>query len=94
MPAGVAEAIGWLQARLAEHWDSSENAYVTFGGPAETTNPPLTPGYDPNVDIVMACIYGAIPPTDTRMLATAARIRSQWTDPASTFAYPINTADS
>ncbi len=93
VPAGVAEAIGWLQARLAEHWNSSENIYVTFGGPAGTTNPPLTPGYDPNVDIVMACIYGAIPPTDTRMLATAARIRSQWTDPASTFAYPINAAD-
>jgi hypothetical protein len=27
------------------------------------------------------------------MLATAARIRSQWTDPASMFAYPINAAD-
>jgi hypothetical protein len=30
---------------------------------------------------------------DTRLLATAARIRGQWTDPASTFHYPINTAD-
>jgi glucoamylase len=92
--AGVAQAISWLQARLPEHWNSTENIYVTFGGPAAANNPPLTPGYDPNVDIVMACIYGAIPCTDTQMLATAARIRSQWTDPASTFAYPINAADT
>jgi glucoamylase len=93
VPGGVAEAIGWLQSRVPEHWNSAENIYVTFGGPEFTQNPPLTPGYDPNVDIVMACIYGALPCTDTRILATAARIRSQWTDPASTFRYPINTAD-
>src|SRR6266545_4252111 len=53
---GVAEAISWLQARLVEHWNSTERIYVTFGGPAGATNPPLTPGYDPNVDIVMACV--------------------------------------
>jgi glucoamylase len=94
VPAGVAEAIGWLQARLAEHWNSADGIYVTFGGPAGASNPPLTPGYDPNVDVVMASVYGAIPFTDTRMLATAARIRSQWTDPASPFAYPINAADA
>jgi glucoamylase len=93
VPAGVAEAIGWLQARLPEHWNSSAGIYVTFGGPAGANDPPLTPGYDPNVDIVMASVYGAIPCTDTRMLATAARIRRQWTDPASRFAYPINAAD-
>ena len=93
VPAGVTEAISWLQARLPEHWNSSQNMYVTFGGPAGASNPPPTAGYDPNVDIVMACIYGAISPTDTRMLATAARIRSQWTDAVSPFAYPINAAD-
>jgi glucoamylase len=93
VPAGVADAVGWLQARLPEHWNSTENIYVTFGGAAGTQNPPSTPGYDPNVDIVMAAVYGAVPSTDIRMLATAARIRSQWTDPASAFAYPINTAD-
>lgn len=94
VPAGVNQAISWLQDRLAEHWNSTENIYVTFGGPAGTTNPPLTPGYDPNVDIVMASIYGTIGPTNTRMLATAARIRSQWSDPASPFAYPINQDDN
>ena len=93
VPAEITEAISWLQARLAEHWNSNENIYVTFGGPAGASNPPLTAGYDPNVDIVMACIYGAIPPTDTRMLATAARIRSQWTE-SPAFAYPINNADA
>lgn len=93
VPAAVTEAVDWLQARLPEHWSSTENIYVTFGGPAGTSNPPLTAGYDPNVDVVMSCVYGAVPSTDTRMLATAARIRSQWTDPASPFAYPINTAD-
>ena len=93
VPAGVAEASSWLAARLAEHWNSSENLYVTFGGPAGASNPPLTAGYDPNVDIVMSCIYGAIAPTDTRMLATAARIRSQWSDSHSSYAYPINQDD-
>lgn len=93
VPSGATQATSWLQARIPEHWNSTENIYVTFGGPVGATNPPLTSGYDPNVDIVMACIYGAIAPTDTRMLATAARIRSQWTDPASPFAYPINAAD-
>ena len=28
--------------------------------------------YDPNIDIVMAAVYGAIPVTDTKLLATAA----------------------
>jgi len=93
VPAGVTEAIGWLRARLPEHWNSTENVYVTFGGPESTQNPPCTPGYDPNIDILMASVYGAIPSTDTRLLATAARIRSQWTDQASPFRYPINSSD-
>ena len=49
--------------------------------------------YDPNIDIVMAAIYGAVAITDTRLLATAAMLRSQWADPASTYFYPINGAD-
>jgi glucoamylase len=93
VPADVTPAISWLQARIPEHWNSTENIYVTFGGPESAQNPPLTPGYDPNVDIVMACIYGAASCTDTRVLATAARVRSQWTDPASTLQYQINAAD-
>ena len=49
--------------------------------------------YDPNIDIVMAAIYGAVPVTDTKLLATAAQLRSQWADPDSTYFYPINGAD-
>ena len=49
--------------------------------------------YDPNIDIVMAAIYGAIPVTDTKLLATAAQLRSQWADPGSAYFYPINGAD-
>jgi len=48
---------------------------------------------DPNIDVVMAAIYGAIAVTDTKLLATAALLRSQWADPASKYFYPINGAD-
>ena len=49
--------------------------------------------YDPNIDIVSAAIYGAVPVTDTKLLATAALLRSQWADPNSPNFYPINGAD-
>jgi glucoamylase len=49
--------------------------------------------YDPNIDIVMAAIYGAIQVIDTKLLATAAQLRSQWADPSSPYFYPINGAD-
>ena len=41
----------------------------------------------------MAAIYGAVPVTDTKLLATAAQLRSQWADPGSAYFYPINGAD-
>lgn len=89
----VTQAIIWLQNALQEHWNSDHSIYVTFGGDPSPPNPPLTPGYDPNTDIVMACVYGAIPATDTKLLATAAKIRSQWADDTSPVFYPINVAD-
>ena len=49
--------------------------------------------YDPNIDIVMAAIYGAVPVTDTQLLATAAQLRAQWTDQSSPYYYPINGDD-
>ena len=50
--------------------------------------------YDPSIDPILACIYGAgIPPYDPRLLSTAAQVRAQWTEPAPA-AYPINTADA
>ena len=50
--------------------------------------------YDPNIDIVQAAIYGAESVTDPRLLATAARLRDQWADPASKYFYPVNGADA
>jgi glucoamylase len=95
-PAGTGEAIAWLESALANHWDGTR--YVSLIGdvdPSAGTTPtdPAGPGYDPNIDIVMAAIYGAVPLTDTRMLATAALLRQQWADPASVSVYQINVAD-
>jgi len=88
-PAGIDSAIAWLQSALQGHWNGT--LYVSMlpapGAPALT-------GYDPNIDIVSACIYGAIPVTDTKLLATAAQLRSQWADPASPELFPINIVDA
>jgi glucoamylase len=84
VPPATAAAIAWLQTALASHWNGS--IYVSL-------LPPPTPGYDPNIDIVSASLYGAVPCTDTKLLATAARLRSQWADNNSQFQYPINAAD-
>jgi glucoamylase len=94
VPAGTAEAIGWLESALQGHWDGTR--YLSLiaeapGGGAPTD--PAGPGYDPNIDIVMASVYGAIPVTDTRLLATAALLRQQWADATSQSVYPINIAD-
>jgi glucoamylase len=41
----------------------------------------------------MAAIYGAVPVTDTKLLATAALLRNQWNLASSQYYYPINGAD-
>lgn len=83
-PAGVDAAVTWLTAALAQHWNGS--IYVSMI--------PAPAGYDTNIDIVCAAVYGAIPYTDTRLLASAATIRWQFADPASPDHYPINIADA
>jgi glucoamylase len=80
----TAAAITWLQSALVSHFNGSY--YVTL-------LPQIAEGdadfpYDPNSDIVMASIYGAIPCTDTKLLSTAAQIRSYWEAH-----YPINATD-
>ena len=50
--------------------------------------------YDPNIDIVLAAVYGAESVTDPRLLATAALLRAQWADPSSAYFYPVNGADA
>lgn len=86
-PTQLDAAVDWLTARLTEHWDGHQ--YLTFNPAAHKASPG---DYDPNIDIVSASIYGAIECTDPKLLATAAKIRRQWTeDPL--LSYPINTAD-
>jgi glucoamylase len=51
-------------------------------------------GYDPNSDVVLACLHGAIPCTEPRLLSHAARLRSQWCDPAASTHYKINISDA
>ena len=89
VPNGVADAITWLGEALTSHWNATGGYYTSV---LDAVAPPA--GYDPNIDIVMACVYGAIPPTDAQLLATAGLLRQQWTDPASSVAYPINQTDA
>ena len=83
VPPETGAAITWLQGALQDHWDGSIYRSIL----------PAPPGYDPNSDVVIAAVYGAVPYTDTKLLATAARLRSQWADPASSSFYPINGVD-
>jgi glucoamylase len=83
-PAGVDAAIAWLENALQEHWT---------GRYYQSLLPPPTNAYDPNIDIVLAAIYGAMALTGTKLLATAALLRSQWADPSSQYFYPINGDD-
>jgi glucoamylase len=83
VPAGTGAAITALQTKLQQHWNGTYYASIL----------PQPAGYDPNIDIVLACLYGAIPCTDTKLLATAAQLRSQWEDPNSPIYYPINVTD-
>jgi glucoamylase len=62
--------------------------------PGQHDQPIVPPGYDPNIDIVQACIYGAVACTDTKLLATAAQLIAEWADPDSPEAYPVNLADA
>ncbi|MGO9164419.1 MAG: glycoside hydrolase family 15 protein [Streptosporangiaceae bacterium] len=87
VPDWLSTAVPWLQNALAGHWNSQYYQSM-LPVPADYRAP-----YDPNIDIVMAAVYGAVAVTDTRLLATAALLRSQWADPSSGYFYPINGAD-
>jgi glucoamylase len=88
VPRWLPAAIAWLDTALEQHWSGS--AYESMlPVPADFRAP-----YDPNIDIVQAAIYGAIPVTDDKLLATAAQLRDQWADPASAYFYPINGDDA
>lgn len=94
-PAGLQSAIDWLRQALAGHWDGSK--YVSMladpgNGDPPSPHDPVVSGYDPNIDIVQSAVYGAVAVTDTKLLATAAQLRSQWEEGGIAF-YPINKAD-
>jgi glucoamylase len=95
VPDGVTEAAAWLENALQAHWTGRYYATM-IGGPApgDANQPTVPDGYDPNIDIVQASIYGAVPCTDTKLLATAGLLVSEWADPGSPAAYPINVADA
>jgi glucoamylase len=86
VPTAAAGAISWLQTALQSHWNGQY--YVSILSPVESVQ-----GYDPNIDIVLASIYGAIPCTDPQLLTTAAQLRSQWADNTAGSYYPINGQD-
>jgi glucoamylase len=89
VPGWLSTAIPWLQNALPGHWNGQGQYYQSLlPAPADSRAP-----YDPNIDIVAAAIYGAVAVTDTKLLATAAQLRSQWADPASPNLYPINETD-
>jgi glucoamylase len=88
VPGWLGAAMPWLQSALADHWNGQYYQSV-LPVPNDRRAP-----YDPNIDIVAAAVYGAVPVTDTKLLATAAQLRSQWADPASPNYYPINGADA
>jgi glucoamylase len=81
----VATAGAWLSDRLADHVENDR--YVSIREPSDPR-----PNYDPNADVVAACLYGAIPPTDPVLLNTAAALRQTFTEGDG--AYPINAADA
>jgi glucoamylase len=87
VPGWLSTAVPWLENALASHWNGQYYRSL-LPVPTDSRAP-----YDPNIDIVGAAIYGAIALTDTKLLATAALLRSQWADPASNYFYPINGAD-
>jgi len=91
VPGGIEPAIAWLETEIAAHWNGSY--YVSLATPGSNPLQSVVPGYDANIDIIQASIYGAVPCTDPKLLATAAILHQQWSDPASPTVYPINIAD-
>lgn len=86
VPGWLSTAIPWLQNALEGHWNGQCYQSVL---PVPVDKAP----YDPNIDIVMAAIYGAVEVIDTKLLATAGLLRSQWAESSSQYFYPINGAD-
>lgn len=95
VPDGLDAAISWLESALEVHWTGTYYATMIGGAtPGDPNQPAVPAGYDPNIDIVQAAIYGAVSCTDPKVLATAALLRDHWADPESPDWFPVNGADA
>jgi glucoamylase len=83
VPANVEALIETLSAQLDDHWQGPYGYYCSLD---PTNYQPID--YDPNADIVMASVYGDVPCTDPKLLASAAAVRA-WCQK-----YPINQSDA
>ncbi len=93
VPTGAATAAQWLAEEISAHWSKQDSYYISVLGAERLSGDPQAP-YDPSIDPILACVYGAgIEPTDPQLLSTAAQVRAQWSA-GGTAAYPINAADS
>jgi glucoamylase len=88
VPSWLAGALTWLTSALDSHWNG-ELYQSMLPVPTDYRAP-----YDPNIDIVLAAVYGAESATDPKLLATAAQLRAQWADSSSKYFYPINGTDA
>jgi len=88
VPSWLPAALSWLVSALEGHWNGQYYQSM-LPVPADYRAP-----YDPNIDVVLAVVYGAESVTDPQLLATAAQIRVQWADPSSKYFYPVNGADA
>lgn len=94
LPPALNNAINQLSAGLDNHWDAGQGLYRSVPNGRLPDNPllPDLTGYDPNTDVVMACIYGAVPCTDPKLLATAAKVRAS-SEAGGTYPYLVNSTD-
>ena len=95
LPAGLPNVVSELRAALAGHWDAGAGLYRSVPGGSLPAGSLLTDlaGYDPNIDVVSACVYGAVPCTDPKLLATAARVRAAY-ETGGSCPYEINATDA
>ena len=63
VPDGLSDAVTWLEGKIDAHWDEQHGYYCTFEPGTDVTPPPVQTQRDPadpNTDVLMACVYGAV----------------------------------
>lgn len=93
-PAGLLDAVTWLEGALDRHWDADHEMFVSLLNPdIPGRQDDVSAEYSPNVDVVLAALHGALPMTDSRLLSSAAKLRDAFTRPDRPSYFPINTSD-